>query len=529
MLLWKFGRSNKVGGKVITVGEYLVIMKKWRVTIVGILLISAIAIFLRLYQLEIVPVFVDEAIYVRWAQVMRAEPSLRFLPLSDGKQPLFMWLTMPMFKIISDPLVAGRMLSVASGMGTMLGVFFLAQILFRSKKVSLFASLLYALSPFAFFFDRLALVDSMLSCFGVWTLVLTILTIKLQRLDLAMISGFVLGAAWLTKSPALFFTIMLPSTLLFVPMSSGKKPYMLIKSLFLVAVILGLSFVIYNILRLGPNFELIGSRNFDYVYPYSHILTSPLDPLRPHLDRALEWFEIMGPSSVIIAVVVAVITNVKRYRREVAVLLVWSIVPIVVEAEFSRVFTSRYIFFVLPPLFVLAGSVVLKFTEKRHYYASYLLVTVATLQSIFFYVQFFNNPATSPLPERDGYLADWTSGYGIKEASRLILAERDANPDSKIVVGTEGYFGTLPDGLQIYLEKQANITTIGVGIDLVSVPQSLVDSAKSGNTTYLLANESRLRFEKPYEKIGLKEIAKYQKPVRRDGTQDTMYLLEVLQ
>ena len=56
----------------------------------------------RLYQLTLLPVFADEAIYIRWAQVMKAESTLRFLPLSDGKQPLFMWSVIPFFKLFSD-------------------------------------------------------------------------------------------------------------------------------------------------------------------------------------------------------------------------------------------------------------------------------------------------------------------------------------------------------------------------------------------------------------------------------------------
>src|SRR3989344_2638652 len=94
--------------------------------------IFVLAFFLRLYNLTILPIFGDEAIYIRWAQVMRAEPGLRFVPLSDGKQPLFMWVVIPFFKIIHDPLFASRLFSVFSGMGTLVGIFILSYILFRS-------------------------------------------------------------------------------------------------------------------------------------------------------------------------------------------------------------------------------------------------------------------------------------------------------------------------------------------------------------------------------------------------------------
>lgn len=63
--------------------------------LLGLLLALALFIYLRLLKLDLIPVFVDEAIYIRWAQVMKAETSLRFLPMSDGKPPLFMWILMP--------------------------------------------------------------------------------------------------------------------------------------------------------------------------------------------------------------------------------------------------------------------------------------------------------------------------------------------------------------------------------------------------------------------------------------------------
>src|SRR3990167_7485247 len=107
-------------------------LKKWGRTILIGMGILALALGLRLSSLTYVPVFVDEAIYIRLSQVMRAEPTLRFLPLSDGKQPLFMWLTIPLLKIFSDPLFAGRLTSVSSGMAILIGIFLLSYSLFKN-------------------------------------------------------------------------------------------------------------------------------------------------------------------------------------------------------------------------------------------------------------------------------------------------------------------------------------------------------------------------------------------------------------
>src|SRR3989344_3536017 len=203
--------------------------------------IFVLALFLRLYNLTILPIFGDEAIYIRWAQVMRAEPGLRFIPLSDGKQPLFMWVVIPFLKIIHDPLVAARVVSLFTGIGSLIGVFVLTYILFnrshselvsesseskdekilnqvqddkKKVQIALLASLIYAISPFTIFFDRMALADSMLAFFGVWTLVFSLLTARKIRLDTAILAGFCLGGAFLTKSPASFFAAIIPIALI---------------------------------------------------------------------------------------------------------------------------------------------------------------------------------------------------------------------------------------------------------------------------------------------------------------------------
>lgn len=228
----------------------------------GILVLS---LFLRLFNLTYLPVFADEAIYIRWAQIMKVESTLRFLPLSDGKQPLFMWSVIPFLKLLKDPLVAGRMVSVLTGIGTLIGIFFLSNHLFKSKKVALISSFIYAISPFSIFFDRIGLVDSMLSMFGVWNLIFGILTAQTMRLDFAMITGFFLGGALLTKSPALFFSLLLPFTWI---LGKGEKQIKKkIRKLFKFIISFIPTYVIgygmLNILRLGPNFHMLSARNLD--------------------------------------------------------------------------------------------------------------------------------------------------------------------------------------------------------------------------------------------------------------------------
>ena len=117
--------------------------------------------------------------------------------------------------------------------------------------------------------------------------------------------------------------------------------------------------------------------------------------------------------------------------------------------------------------------------------------------------------------------------------SEYIKEEHNSDPDTQIIVGTEGYFGTLPDGLEIYLEGTPNVVTIGVGLGFNELPESLLESKKAGNKTYLVINKSRLVVSP--DKLGLKLLAAYPKGLRtpgsleynRDGPQEALYFFEV--
>jgi len=84
----------------------------------------------RLLNLTKIPIFTDEAIYIRWGQIALQDPAHRFISLEDGKQPLFVWLMIPALKFISDPLVAGRIVSVAAGFVSLASITAVGWILF---------------------------------------------------------------------------------------------------------------------------------------------------------------------------------------------------------------------------------------------------------------------------------------------------------------------------------------------------------------------------------------------------------------
>src|SRR5690606_21546600 len=102
-----------------------------------------------------------------------------------------------------------------------------------------------------------------------------------------------------------------------------------------------------------------------------------------------------------------------------------------------------------------------------------LLANTATHPVDFMYPNLTNNeqiPFVSADVEQ--YLTEWSSGHGIREGVTFIYERQLAG--KKIAVGTEGYFGTLPDGILMY-QYGRDVTGIlveGIGYPLTGIADS---------------------------------------------------------
>lgn len=494
-----------------------------------ILAVLAIGYFLlRLPNLTLQPIFADEAIYIRWAQVMRAESTLRFLPLSDGKTPLFMWAMIPLLKFIHDPLLAGRFLSVISGFFTLLGVFFLSKRVFNIR-TAFWASLLYVITPYTVFFDRMALVDSMLAGFTIWVVYFAIVLVSNLRLDISMILGYLLGGAILTKTPGMLNFFILPfSIVAFSRKKVGKHTLLNLLIVWIVAIIIALA--MYNILRLGPNFHLLSSRNSDYIFSPIELAGRPLDPFIPHFHDIADWFPKLLTWPILLCIVMGIGYLLYGLWQQSfqgtllygVVVLIWAFIPLLLNMAFLKTFTARYLLTSIPLLLILAGFGVTKLLPRLAYIKrlpiTLMLIVLLPLPLYFDYF-LLTSPGDAPLPkeERKGYFEDWTAGYGFSDIAKF-LEEKSQN--RKVVLGTAGFFGTLPDGIQIYLDK-SNISIVGSGATI----SAQIRNAAKDNITYFIGNKRDLEGS-INNAVLVKEYPK-QKPLD-SSSQDATVLYQVL-
>ena len=493
---------------------------KHKVEIALLLVLIAFYFLLRLPNLTLQPIFADEAIYIRWAQVMRAESTLRFLPLSDGKTPLFMWAMIPLFKIFQDPLFAGRFLSIISGFFTLMGVFFLSKKVFNLK-VALWASLFYAIAPYTVFFDRMALVDSMVSAFTIWIIYFALWLVQKVRLDLGLILGFILGGAWLAKTPAVLNLLLLPISILTFKRVKEDKHNLLKLFLFWGVSIL-IALVMYNLLRLGPNFHLLSSRNADYVFSPIELSGRPLDPFIPHFHDMSDWFPKLFTWPILVLVGVGIFYAITKLNRLGLVVLLWAVVPLLFSMAFLKTYTARYLLPSIAPFLVFAGFGLTKILGQVKIKNS-LKILVALIVvlpfSLRFDYQLIKNPPPDDLPkeERKGYFEEWTAGYGLKKIAEYL---EDQKKNDSVVVGTEGFFGTLPDGLQIYLDK-SQIPIIGSH----AIISAQIKAAAKDHSTYFVGNKKNI--------VGsidnVRLILEFPKAAPKDNSkQDAMMLYQVL-
>ncbi len=490
-----------------------------------IFILSLVLFFsLRLFDLTKIPVFVDEAIYIRWSQIMRNEPSLRFLPLSDGKQPLFMWATMPSLKFVSDPLVAGRLVSVLAGFTSLIGLALLVFVTTASFQLASISALVYSVLPFSVFFDRMALADSLLAAFGLWSLALGTLLVKKARLDLAMLLGVVIGLGLLTKTPAIFFYAW--QLIVFLFLFDFHAPHLsrrLVKLVSAWLVVLVISQALYNILRLGPNFHLIGSRNQDYVFSFSEVLKHPLNPLIGNSKTTAYWLWFLFTPPLIL---VSFLSFLGKHKKTALLFFLVSASALLAQAGIAKVYTSRYILFAVLPLIVPIALGIYDVGErlKKLWLALFIFLLWPLILSAVMVT--IPEKANLPLDMRSGYLEEWTAGWGQKEVAAYLI-DRTQKGET-IVIGTDGFFGTLPDGLQIYTARYPSITIIGGSPSITALPKSLTDSLlDSKNTVYLVANKSRITLP-PSELSRLELIKEFPKPTRLDGTHETLLFMRLM-
>lgn len=455
-------------------------LKKYRNQFILIILIFTIYFITRLIHLQLryLPLFTDEAIYAYWAQRGKFDASWRLASLSDGKQPLFIWLTSLMMNLVSNPVLAGRLVSVISGALTMVGLILLGLEVFKSLWIGLIAALFYVFYPFALVLDRMALYDSLVGTFSVWALYLGILLTRMMRLDIAFILAQVIGASILNKTSGFFNIYLLPITLILFRTKSNLKNNF-IKWVFLIFIVILLSLTYYSVLRLSYQFNLISEKNGNFIYTINHLLDSNFIILfAMNLSQFTEWLIIYFSFPIILLIIFSFFT--KAFFREKLLLMLWFFVPFLALSAFGRIVYPRYLFFMTLPLLLLTSFSfvsIYKKLNKNNMLIALFVVGIFILNTICIYKIIFNYPkALIPKADKEQYINGIAAGGGIREIISYLIVESSAR---KIMVVTEGIYGSLTTtSVNMYFLNNPNIEKIVLDQIPTSIPAELLNKSK---------------------------------------------------
>lgn len=449
--------------------------------------IAVVTFFTRVVNLLNIPIFTDEAIYIRWAQIGLNDPVHRYISLTDGKQPLLTWLMYPFLLIFQDPLFAGRFVSVIAGVGSAVGMYFLAKELF-DRRAAFFAVAIYIFSPFTFVYDRLALMDSLLTLFGVWSLYLSVLLIRKRRLDAALLLGISIGLGVLTKSSAFFYLYLLPLNLLLFNFKDKKKIVHLLKWAGLAFITFVIAQVMYNSLRLSPWFYIIEQKNYTFIYTFGEFIKKPFEVFKPNLNGLSQILITYLTLPISLTVFLGIVRGFVKRDKTVVYLLLWFLIPFLFLTTFGKVIYPRFILFMVMPLFVIAADMMTVIVDK-FYKNKRILVTILSVIFAYPILQSFLLlvvPVEAAIHRIDKIqlFDDWPSGYGVKEVIEFF---KEKAKQEKIVIGTEGTFGLNPAVYEIYLGNNKNVEIYGFW-PVVHVPEKLLEKAKE-HPTYLVLKE----------------------------------------
>lgn len=463
-------------------------VKMLKTAAVFLLIISLLFIATRLINLTVIPIFTDEAIYLRWAQIAAGDPKWRFISLIDGKQPLLIWLFLGVFKIISgDPLVLGRLVSVGLGFIAMLGFAAFSWYLTRSAKGAVIGALAYLTIPFFLLYDRLAIYEALFNALTIWTLFATYIFGKTLRLDVALITGSLIGFGLLTKSYANFFLILLPATLLLVPWARGGNKKILGKWVGLVAVIFIQAQIYQNILRLSEFRHIVGQKNLQFIYSFTEFIQNPLKSGAGNFYGLSSWLVSYLTLPIFLIAVGGSIWYIKSFKRPGVFFLIYFLVPFVALAFFGKVIYPRFLLFMVPafiiPLIIMLTHI---WNKKKNLILYKAVLFCILIPALYFDSKLLIDPIRAPLPlaDRQQFINDWPAGYGIKEVVAFLETESQKGP---LIIGTEGTFGLFPHALELYLGKNVNVT-VQAYWPLNEFPKELTESAKE-KPTYLVFKE----------------------------------------
>lgn len=364
---------------------------------IGILLTFLIGFFLRLYHLEFLNLWRDEAFSVNVAKFPFVEV-IRTSAL-DTQPPLHLLILHFWMKIFSDGEFSVRFLSLIFGMITILFVFLISKIIFKKKSYVILTTLLACVNPLLIVYSQEARSYSMLTAFSTAAVFFTLNLNKNGKSYNYL--GFILSSI-LGLYTHNIFVVVLAAIFLFriAEFLFSKKikigEIVLLKNAYVRKILLSyilifIAYIPWLIIFIGQ-YSKINSEGFWLPFEPFH------DPIKnyPWFFTSVSYgndFSIIDWITFVTIRMLAIpltfigifyeITKFKKQIPKISILTLLMFLIVYVISFKTAFFYVRYIIFITPLLIILV-SIGLTFLEKKIKFAFVIGIIIAICSTIFY-------------------------------------------------------------------------------------------------------------------------------------------------
>lgn len=382
-----------------------------------------------------------------------------FYSLFDGKQPLLMWVFGLVNKIIADPLLAGRLVSLVFSALTITAIYKLAKKTFSFPFFYL-APIIYILIPIFTFFDRQALMESALTAVGVWSLYFLRDYLEKKTLKSVLLLGITLGIGLLIKSTAIIFLLLSLFVLFWKGITNQvKKP--VFHPYLAVLAITGLVTLILFPLFIQPQFKVIFTRGDRYNLTLKEIFNFPLIFWWQNLIASLKIsFWHLTPVIFIFGLAGLGLSFSKKHF----LYLFWFFGGIAIAILTARGLSPRYLVCLLPLVTLFTASMFSSLLKKNRLlgfgFVSFLLAPlVFSYLLVFQPLNYFNllDKLTGQYSQKTDYVTGDGSGYALDQVRNFLAEKAQSGP---LIVGVRLDAGNPENAILAYYFGSNKINAI---------------------------------------------------------------------
>jgi len=480
------------------------------------LLLTLIFSLSRLINLLLLPIFNDEAIYLDWGW-REIHTSLHFYSLYDSKPPLLLWIFGFLESVLPDPLLAGRLVSVAAGFLMALGIWKISRLIF-DKKTAFLSFILYCITPIFLFYDRQALMETAVATAGVWSFYSFLLYINTRKLRYTVLTGALLGIGFWIKYSILLYAIAIIILFVIEIIKNKNKIKETTTLLFLIISTLCICLILF----IQSDFFSALKLNAIYSLGVNEIFSFPFNLWLKNSFANLQIIFFFFTPFIFIYLLFGIALLLKSREKNKIFICLFVLILLALETLTVRSATIRYLASFLPILIVPAAYGFSLLIRKKSEFGLILIIfslfpaIASSLLQIINPTAYINQMAKITAYSPTEYVSGITSGTGANAAIAYIntLVKRQ-----KIVIVIAPHTGNPESALIAYFRKSRYVTVASVSSKEIGDTVNNVNCIETDQPTYFVARGIELEnLNKYFSKI---------KTIGKEGREQTIDIYKI--